>query len=91
MVLGVEEGLDLRFLWMGGDWSMRQSLNTWCVLDESGTEGAECRRKIVSGKKVVVVRVNFKSMSLECARVPHEVMLVPVLLYGKEGEGEVCY
>ena len=26
----------------------------WCVLDESGTDGAECSRKVVSGRRVAV-------------------------------------
>ena len=25
----------------------------WCVLDESGTDGAECSRKVASGRRVV--------------------------------------
>ena len=24
----------------------------WCVLDESGTDGAECSRKVTSGRRV---------------------------------------
>ena len=37
---------------MGCDWSMCQNLNTWDVLDESGTDDAECRRNVVSGRRV---------------------------------------
>ena len=31
MVLGGEEGLSVRFVWMGHDWSMCQSLIIWAV------------------------------------------------------------
>ena len=40
-----------------------------CVLDESGTDGAECRRKVASGRKVAgVIRslVNARVLELEC-------------------------
>ena len=39
-------------VWMGRDWGMYQSLNTRCVLDESGTDEVECRRKVSSKRKV---------------------------------------
>ena len=41
------------------------------MLDESGTDGAECSRKIASGRKVAgAIRslVNARSLQLECAR-----------------------
>ena len=41
-----------------------------CILDESGTDDAKCRRKVVSRRKV------------ECTRVLHEALLVTVLMYG---------
>ena len=55
------------------------------VLDESGTDGGECGRKLVSGRKVahaVKSLVNARDLQLECARVLHETYLVPVLMYG---------
>ena len=58
-----------------------------CVLDESGTDGGECSRKMASGRRVAgAIRslVNAMDLQLECARVLHETMLVPVLMYGSE-------
>ena len=67
-----------------------------CVLDESGTDEAECSRKVASGRKVAVAirsLVNTRSLKLKCARVLHESLMVPVLTYSRktdmEGEGEV--
>ena len=57
------------------------------VLDESGTDEAECSRKVASGRRVsgaVRSLVNARSLQLECARVLHESLLVPVLMYGSE-------
>src|SRR5678815_5467279 len=42
------------------------------VLDEKGTDDAECSRKVVNGRKVagaIKSLVNVKGLSLECARV----------------------
>ena len=58
-----------------------------CVLDESGTDEAECGRKVASGRRVAgVIRslVNARSMWLECAWDLHESLLVPVFTYGSE-------
>ena len=58
-----------------------------CVLDESGTDKAECSRKVASRRRVVgAIRslVNARSLQLEGARVLHESLLVPVLKYGIE-------
>ena len=67
-----------------------------CVLDESGTDGAECSRKVTSGRRVAgVIRslVNGRDLQPECARIFHEKLLVPVLMYGSEtvmeGEGVI--
>src|SRR5678815_3865859 len=57
------------------------------MLDEKGTDDAECSKKIVNGRKVasaIKSLVNVKGLSLECARVLHEGMLLPVLLYSSE-------
>ena len=54
-------------------------------MDESGTDGAECNRKVASGRRVAgAIRslVNARDLQLECARVLHETLLVPVLMYG---------
>ena len=58
-----------------------------CVLDKSGTNEEECSRKVVSGRKAAgAIRslVNAKSLQLQCARVLHEQLLVPVLIYDSE-------
>ena len=56
-----------------------------CVLDELYADFVEFRRKVVSKRKVVGTMrslVNARGLQLECARVLHEVLLVPILLYG---------
>ena len=63
-----------------------------CVLDKSGTDEAECSRKVVSGRRVAgAIRslVNARSLQLQCARVLHESLLMPALMYGSETE--VCW
>ena len=52
-----------------------------CVLDETGTDGAECSRKVAGTIKSLV---NTKDLQIECARVLHETLLVPVLTYGSD-------
>ena len=47
----------------------------------------ECSRKLESERRVAgVIRslVNARYLQLECARVLHETLLVPVLMYGSE-------
>ena len=58
-----------------------------CISDESGIDEAECSRKVAIGRMVAgAVRslVNPRSLHLECARVLHESLGVPVLTYGNE-------
>ena len=71
MVLNGEEGLDCEvhvnrvsleyvseFKYLG------------CVLDESGTDGAECSRKVVSGKRIagaIISLVHASELHLDCA------------------------
>ena len=58
-----------------------------CFLDESGTNEVEYSRQVASGIRIVIaVRYlgNARSLQLECARVLHESLLVPVLMYGSE-------
>ena len=58
-----------------------------CVLYESGTDGAECNREVVSGRRVacdIRSMVNARDLQLERARVFHETLLVPVLTYSSE-------
>src|SRR5678815_6092578 len=57
------------------------------MLDEKGTDDAECSRKVVNGRKVagtIKSLVNVKGLSLKSARVLHEGMLLPVLIYSSE-------
>ena len=52
-----------------------------CVLGDSGTERAECSRKGASGRGIAgAIRslVNARDLQLECDRVLHETLLVPV-------------
>ena len=51
------------------------------VLDEPGTAGAECNRKMAGAIRSLV---NVRDLQLECARVLHETLIVPVLVYGRE-------
>ena len=58
-----------------------------CVLDESGRYGTEYSRKVVSGRRVAGTTwslANAKDLQLACARVLHETLLVPVLMYCSE-------
>ena len=58
-----------------------------CVFEESGTDGAECSRKVESERKVAgVIRslVNARDLQLECSSVLREILLVPVLMDGNE-------
>ena len=58
-----------------------------CVFDESSSDVAECCRKVASGRKAAgAIRclVNTRGLYLDCARVLHERLFVPVLLYGSE-------
>ena len=57
------------------------------VLDIASTDGAECGRKVTSGRRLAVdIRSLYNAMDLqiECARVLHETSLVPILMYGSE-------
>ena len=56
-------------------------------MDESGTDEEECSRKVASEKKVAgAIRslVNARSLQLECVKVLHEYLLVPLFTYGSE-------
>ena len=58
-----------------------------CVLDEAGTDGAECIRKVANERRMAgAIRslVNARDLKIECARVLHETLLVPVLTYGSD-------
>ena len=56
-------------------------------MDESGADGAECSRKVPSGARVagdIRSLVNARDLPLECTRVLHETLLIPILMYGSE-------
>ena len=88
MVLNREEGLECEVCVLG----MRLELvlefkYLGYVLDESGTDEAECSRNAASGRRVAdVIRslVKARYFDLECARVLHATMLAPVLMCGNE-------
>ena len=51
------------------------------------TDNAECSGKVMNGRKVagaIKSLVDVKGLNLECARVLHEGMLLPVLMYSSE-------
>ena len=65
-------------------------------MDESGTDGAECSMKVASRRSVPGATrslFNRRDMQLACARVLHETLPMPDLMYGtktmlwKEKEG----
>ena len=56
-------------------------------MDEAGTDGTECSRKVASGRRAAgAIRslANDRDLQLNCARVLHETLLVPVLTYDSE-------
>ena len=53
------------------------------VLDKSGTDGAECSRRVAG---VIRSLVNVRDLQLECARVLHETLFLSVLMNGSENE-----
>ena len=58
-----------------------------CVLGESGTDGAECSRKVASRRRVIgAIRplINSRDLQSVRARVLHETLLVPIFMYGNE-------
>ena len=53
-----------------------------CVLNESGTDKADCYRKVAIGKRVAcVIRplANAWGLRLDCGSVLHKLLLMPVL------------
>ena len=88
IVLNGKEGLECE---VHVDWIRLEHVSEFkyvgSVLDESGTDGEECNRKVASGKRVAgAIRslVNVKDLQLERARVLLETLLVHVLMYGNE-------
>ena len=47
----------------------------------------QCSRKVASGRRIAgAIRslVNARDLQLACARILHETLLIPVLVYGSE-------
>ena len=58
-----------------------------CVLDDSGTDEAECCRNVASGRRVAgAIRslVKARGLQLEWARVLHETLFMPFRMYSNE-------
>ena len=82
ILLGVEEGLEVEICVKGIRLGLVSEFKCLgCVLNESGTDKADCSRKVARGRRAAgAIRslVNDRSLQLECARVLHESLLVPV-------------
>ena len=67
---------------------MFRNLNIWGVFwTHHGADGAECSRKVASGRRVAgTIRplVNARDLQFKCSRVLHETLLVPVLMHFSE-------
>ena len=50
-------------------------------MDEAGTDGAECSRIVASA---IGSLVNARDSQIECARVLHETLSLPILKYTSE-------
>ena len=72
----------VRFAWTGCDW------NIWDVFWTNQVEMKQSApKKVASGRRVAGVTrslVNARGLYLECARILHESLFVPVLFYGSE-------
>ena len=51
------------------------------VLGESCTDEAECSRKVAGA---ITFLFNARDLQLDCAKVLHETLLVPVFMYGRK-------
>ena len=52
-------------------------------MDETGSDGAECGRKVASGRRVAgAIRslFNARDLQLECTGALHETLLVPIVM-----------
>ena len=88
MVLNGEEGLECEvYLDVIQLENVSEFKYLGCILDKSGTDGAQYSRKVASGRRVTdAIRslVNGTDLQLQYARVLHETLLVLVLSYGSE-------
>ena len=88
MMLNGEEGLECE---IRVDWMQLEHVSEFkyfrYVLDESGTNEAECRRKEASRRRIggaIRSLVNARGLRLECDRVLNETLLMPILMYSTE-------
>ena len=79
MALGGEEGV--RFVYIGCNLSICWNINILDVLNESGINDVQCSRRVVGAIRSLV---NASGLQLECVRVLHETLLMPVFMYGSE-------
>ena len=77
-MLNREEGLECE---VHIDGIRLENVSELKYLDELGTDEAECSRKVAGA---ISSLVNAMDLQLECTRVVHETLLVPVLMYGNE-------
>ena len=66
---------------------MSRNFKFGMCLDMSGTDKADCSRKVASGRNVAGAMrslANARDLQLECARVLRETLFVPILMYGSE-------
>ena len=75
MVLGEEEGLECE---INVDGTRLEQVSR---VQMEGIDGAECHMMVVSGRKVAGA---IRFLHLECMRVSHEALLMPILLYGSK-------
>ena len=72
----------VRSAWMRGDRNIFRNFKyLGLVLYESSNDGAECCSKVASGSKVagaIRLLVNAGSLQLQCAKVLHGDLLMPV-------------
>ena len=84
--LNGEEGLECK-VWIHGLKHVSEFKHFGYVLNESGIDEAEHHRKVAVGRRVadaISSLVNSRVLQLEWAKVLHETLLVPVLIYGSE-------
>ena len=61
---------------------MSLNLNIWGMFSTNQVQMEKCSRKVASRRRVagaILSLVNARDLQLECARVLHETLLVPVL------------
>ena len=80
MALNAEEGLECEVHVDVIRLEQVSEFKYWgCVLNESGTDGAESSRKVANGTRVasaISSLVNAWDLQLECAKVLHETLLM---------------